>query len=213
MSATCDIKNTQASNVISKVRHGLLYTNANILKSSNGIYPIGWHIPLTTEYQTLYDYLATTQSSKVKEFGNKNWKYYPGITTTNSSKFTALGSGILQSAGVYVYKDEKLFLGCKEQIDNEWYAFKSSLQYDLAAFIQKASGTSIAISIRCIRDNSNGWTPSEKLVDYDGNIYDTIQIGTQIWMMQNLAVTHYNDGSDISGYYAYENDWSNVFYS
>ena len=30
--------------------------------------------------------------------------------------------------------------------------------------------------------------------DYDGNQYDTIQIGTQIWTIQNLKTTHYNDG-------------------
>lgn len=35
------------------------------------------------------------------------------------------------------------------------------------------------------------------VVDIDGNAYSTIQIGTQIWMAQNLRVTRYSNGDSI----------------
>ena len=33
--------------------------------------------------------------------------------------------------------------------------------------------------------------------DYDGNSYDAVQIGEQVWMAQNLRTTHYADGTEI----------------
>jgi uncharacterized protein (TIGR02145 family) len=42
--------------------------------------------------------------------------------------------------------------------------------------------------------------------DFDGNIYETITIGEQVWINENLKSIHYSDGTPIPEVVAYNND-------
>ena len=58
----------------------------------------------------------------------------------------------------------------------------------------------IVMTIYCIFNNCNeNIDPPEPgiVTDYDGNSYETIIIGTQEWMSENLKTTHYNNGNAI----------------
>ena len=48
------------------------------------------------------------------------------------------------------------------------------------------------------------------LADIDGNVYNTVQIGNQCWMKENLRTTHYTDNTEVTGRYAPNNDEDNV---
>lgn len=41
-------------------------------------------------------------------------------------------------------------------------------------------------------------TPATTVTDYDGDVYQTLQIGDQVWMAENLRTTHYANGTSIA---------------
>ena len=75
--------------------------------------------------------------------------------------------------------------------------------------IRKSDQSTIAVPISEIdsvyyEDNSN-----VTLTDIDGNTYNTVQIGTQVWMAEDLKVTHYPNGDAIPN--VTDNaDWGNL---
>jgi uncharacterized protein (TIGR02145 family) len=54
-------------------------------------------------------------------------------------------------------------------------------------------GIGFIFSNGCKKDDSNN--SSNTVKDADGNIYHTVTIKNQTWMVENLKVTQYNDGS------------------
>jgi uncharacterized protein (TIGR02145 family) len=71
-------------------------------------------------------------------------------------------------------------------------------------------GLTILFNVSCKKsdDDSNNSTANE-VTDVDGNVYHTVTIGTQVWMVENLKTTKYNDGTSIP-YVTEELSWVNL---
>jgi len=94
------------------VRYGILYTWAAATNDEGysetnpsgiiGVCPDGWHIPSSSEWIQLYEFLGGSEiaGGKMKEAGLDNW-LYPNADATNSSRFTALPAGYRGANGSF----------------------------------------------------------------------------------------------------------------
>lgn len=85
-------------------------------------------------------------------------------------------------------------------------------EYVLSAVAVDDEDESVAVNIWVTLDTPGGLNPDltyGTVSDIEGNSYATIEIGTQVWMAENLKVTQYPDGSPITQI-SDEADWNEM---
>lgn len=188
-----------------------------------GICPTGWHIPTNVEWTYLTSYLSSNSQFVCDEnsyyiakamastdgwvVGNDNCDVGSSPSNNNTSGFNAkpagwFGNGLFEAAG-----EVTTFWSSRESnLDNVWYRALSNEDEGVEKDeISKVYG----ISVRCVQDADvmGGVAPvldahpcpgNPTLTDYDGNVYNTVQIGEQCWMKENLRTTHYANGDGVT---------------
>jgi len=174
-----------------EISYGKLYnwyavTNANVLA------PTGWRIPTETDFETLRTYLGGTSvaGGEMKEVGFSYWDS-PNTGATNNSGFNGLGGGRRIDGATDFTAIRESFYMWTSTASTSTHSKSSSIHYDSAFFNNIGTTKGDGLSIRMIKDNS---IDPETLTDYDGNIYNTVTIGTQVWTAQNWKCTHYKNG-------------------
>jgi uncharacterized protein (TIGR02145 family) len=72
-----------------------------------------------------------------------------------------------------------------------------------------AATTVVLLALEPGSENGGSQPQGGTVTDIDGNEYHTVAIGSQVWLVENLRVTHYRDGTAIPD--VSDNDeWSNL---
>lgn len=175
-----------------EIKYGLLY---NWFAASHpNIAPIGYHVPTAAEFQTLSNYLGgdSVSGGKLKEPSLDHWDS-PNVVDATPSGFDAFGGGSRIDNGSFYEFLMASYFWTTTSVTSNWSLALRIINSDTNVSFPAYNKTN-GFSLRFIKDNS---TDNGSVTDYDGNVYNTITIGTQVWTTSNFKCTKYNDGTPI----------------
>jgi uncharacterized protein (TIGR02145 family) len=177
--------------------YGALYNWYAATYNTGGasIAPAGWHVPSKAEWDTLVTTAggASVAGVKLKKNSYTYWNI-PNTGAYDAYVFSVLGAG-LRSGVNGIFQGLKAssyhWSSTTSSTDNAWII---NSYYNNITTPVSGGPYKHGCAIRLIKDDS---TNPGTLTDYDGNVYKTVKIGSQVWTAQNLQVKHYNDGTSI----------------
>ena len=179
--------------------YGRLY-NWHAVVDSRSIAPPGWHVASDAEWKQLEMYLGMSQTGadqtgwrgtdeggKLKETGTTHW-LSPNAGATNESGFSGLPGGYRYLGGQYYDVGSHAVYWSSTEAGSG-FAWCRNLSNASSGVHRYDGGKEDGFSVRCVKDPT--------VTDIDGNVYQTVTIGTQVWMAENLKVTLYRNGDAI----------------
>ena len=135
-----------------------------------------------------------------------------------SARLISVETGELIRTGIYDYEGKigKLITigmaNVAAQLASIPVSIQGTLELPHTQTTKQSINSRVASTPKPKNDETSKRRPStsgsaETVTDIDGNVYSTVTIGEQEWMVENLKVTHYRDGTQIN-YYESHQEWS-----
>jgi uncharacterized protein (TIGR02145 family) len=193
-----------------KIIYGYLY-NWYAATDVRNIAPTGWHLPSQAEWIALGTYLTTNgygyggsgdhiakSMAAASGWTSDGTPGHPGNdqASNNSSGFNAFPIGLRESGsglGAFSSIGTLAYFWCSNPSGSD-YVDTEGLDYSWPKFSNSSYFKEGGEAIRLIKDDSIN---PGIVTGNDGQTYNTIKIGSQVWTSQNLIETKYRNGDSI----------------
>jgi uncharacterized protein (TIGR02145 family) len=165
--------------------YGLLYNSYAYAHADFA--PANWKVPTFSEWSTLLTTVAenkTIISNKVYPTYISGWQIGAGNNITN---FSIVPNGARFSTGLYYSAQLKAYLASSTPYSSLGYRY--ILVEDLSIYTYLNCTHNTGIGVRLLMIDTSGWSVGETVTDRDGNTYDTVKIGNQVWIDSNWKST------------------------
>ncbi len=198
--------------------YGYFY-NVYSVADSRGIANDGWRLPNAQDLNVLVTHLMSLEYSlsesidSLRETGIVYWT--DPNTATNSAGFSARGIGMrMNSKGLTMYdgfgeiavfwlNGSSAGLFDAVAMESSSYSLMGEADVSMLDFLKPG------FSIRLIKDSPAGPGDPGVYTGNDGKTYQTVVIGDQVWLAENLAETKYSNGDEISTAFS-DSEWASV---